>query len=276
VDNNTFDQSRADLGQRLRSLRRAAGLTGPALAARTGISQPKISKLETGRIAASVEDVQALAEALQAAPEVTASLVEQAVGLAAQLRAWRAMRRQHLAAHLDRGRELEAAASEIIVFQNAIIPGLLQVAEYARQVFVRAGLGDDDEALANAVAARLNRQTVLFTGAKQFAFVLTEAALRHRICSAAVMRAQYDRLISIAGLENVRMGILPFDMELPALPLNNFALFDRDAVQVETISGEVLLRSARDVQSYVDEVQKLQEVALSAAAAVSFLRGLTR
>jgi len=276
VDHNNFDESRANLGQRLRSLRRAAGLTGPALAARTGISQPKISKLETGRIAASVEDVQALAEALQASPDVTASLVEQAHGLAAQLRAWRAMRRQHLATYQERARDLEAAATEITIFQNAIVPGLLQVAEYARQVFLRTGLGGDDEAIANAVAARLNRKTVLFTGSKRFAFVLTEAALRHRICSAAVMRAQYDRLISIAGLENVRMGIVPFDVELPVLPLNNFALFDRDAVQVETISGEVMLRGARDVQSYADEVRKLEEVALRAADAVSFLRGLAR
>jgi transcriptional regulator with XRE-family HTH domain len=276
VDHDNFDESRADLGQRLRSLRRAAGLTGPALAARTGISQPKISKLETGRIAPSVEDVHALAEALQASPDVTASLLEQAHGLAAQLRAWRAMRRQHLTTHQDRARELEASATTITIFQNAIVPGLLQVAEYARQVFLRAGLGGDDEALANAVAALLNRQTVLFTGSKQFAFVLTEAALRHRICPPAVMRAQYDRLISIAGLENVRIGIVPFEVELPLLPLNNFALFDGDAVQVETISGEVILRGARDVQAYADAVRKLDEVVLSASDAVSFLRGQAR
>jgi transcriptional regulator with XRE-family HTH domain len=276
VDHDNFDESRTDLGQRLRSLRRAAGLTGPALAARTGISQPKISKLETGRIAPSVEDVHALAKALKASPDVTASLLEQAHGLAAQLRAWRAMRRQHLPTHHDRARELEATATAITIFQNAIVPGLLQVAEYARQVFLRAGLGGDDEALANAVAALLNRQTVLFTGSKQFAFILTEAALRHRICPPAVMRAQYDRLISIAGLENVRVGIVPFEVELPLLPLNNFALFDGDAVQVETISGEVILRGARDVQAYADAVRKLDEVVPSAADAVSFLRSQAR
>jgi len=60
---------------------------------------------------------------------VTASLVEQAHGLAAQLRAWRAMRRQHLATHQDPAQELEATAREITIFQNAIVPGLLQVAE---------------------------------------------------------------------------------------------------------------------------------------------------
>jgi hypothetical protein len=90
------------------------------------------------------------------------------------------------------------------------------------------------------------------------------------------MRAQYDRLISIAGLENVRIGIVPFEVELPLLPLNNFALFDGDAVQVETISGEVILRGARDVQAYADAVRKLDEVVLSAADAVSFLRSQAR
>jgi transcriptional regulator with XRE-family HTH domain len=275
VDHRSFDDSRTDLGRRLRSLRTSAGLTGPALAARTGISQPKISKLETGRVAPSADDVRALAEALQASPDVTASLVDQAHNLAAQLRAWRALRRQHLVTRQDRVRELEATATTVVVFQNAIVPGLLQVAEYARQAFLRAGL-DDEEALASAVAARLNRQTALFTGAKQFVFVLTEAALRHRICSAAVMRAQYDRLISIAGLENVRMGVVPFGVELPVLPLNNFVLFDREAVQVETLSGELTLRGVRDVQAYADEAHKLEQVVLSTEDTVSFLRVLAR
>jgi hypothetical protein len=69
---------------------------------------------------------------------------------------------------------------------------------------------------------------------------------------------------------------VPFDVELPLLPLNNFALFDGDAVQVETISGEVILRGARDVQAYADAVRKLDEVVLSPADAVSFLRGQAR
>ena len=113
MDHHNFDQRRSALGQRLRSLRRAAGLTGPALAARTGISQPKISKVETGRVVPSVEDVQALAQALDASPDVTASLVEHAHGLSDQIRAWRALRRQQLAAHQDRARHLEATATEI-------------------------------------------------------------------------------------------------------------------------------------------------------------------
>jgi transcriptional regulator with XRE-family HTH domain len=275
VDHDNFDERRGDLGQRLRSLRRAAGLTGPALAARTGISQPKISKLETGRVVPSVEDVQALAEALEASDDVTASLVAQATGLAGQLRAWRALRRQHLAAHQDRARELEASSASITVFQNAIVPSLLQVAEYARQVFIRTGIGDDED-LANAVAVRLNRQTVLFTGAKRFAFVLSEAALRHRICAPGVMRAQYDRLISISGLQNVRIGVVPFEAELPLLPLNNFSIYDQEAVQVETISGEVILRGARDVQTYAEAAERLEHVAVSGADVETLLRGLAR
>jgi transcriptional regulator with XRE-family HTH domain len=275
VDHENFDERRGDLGQRLRSLRRAAGLTGPALAARTGISQPKISKLETGRVVPSVEDVQALADALEVSDDVTAALVEQATGLAGQLRAWRALRRQHLAAHQDRARELESASTSITVFQNAIVPSLLQVAEYARQVFIRTGIADDED-LANAVAARLNRQTVLFTGAKRFAFLLSEAALRSRICAPGVMRAQYDRLISISGLQDVRIGLVPFEAELPLLPLNNFSIFDEEAVQVETISGEVIMRGARDVQTYAEAAARLEQVAVSGADAVALLRGLGR
>lgn len=222
----------------------------------------------------SVEDVQALAQALDASPDVTASLVEHAHGLSDQIRAWRALRRQQLAAHQDRARHLEATATEITVFQNAIIPSLLQVAEYARQVFLRSGAGDDD--VAAAVAGRLNRQTVLFSRGKRFVFILTEAALRHRISPVEAMRAQYDRLVSISGLENVRIGVLPFEVELPILPLNNFTLFDLDAVALETISGEVILRGGRDVETYAEAARSLEQVMVSGPDAVPLLRGSAR
>ena len=51
---------KSDLAQELRRLRRQAGLTGDRLAARAGMSQSKISKIETGKILPSLLDVAAL------------------------------------------------------------------------------------------------------------------------------------------------------------------------------------------------------------------------
>jgi predicted RNA-binding Zn-ribbon protein involved in translation (DUF1610 family)/DNA-binding XRE family transcriptional regulator len=69
---------RAQLGNRLRLLRRAAGLSGKALGARAGLSQSRVSNIETGRVTARVAEVARLAESLALGPETAAGLVDQA------------------------------------------------------------------------------------------------------------------------------------------------------------------------------------------------------
>ena len=238
------------------------------------MSQAKISKLETGQTTASVEDVERLANVLGATPDQAVALVDQAKGLATQLLTWRAMRRQSLVDHQQRFRELEAAARLIRVFQPSLVPGLLQTAEYARQVFLRAGTIGTTADVAAAVQARLDRQAVLFDSAKRFDFLFTEAALRSRIASDMVMRVQVDRIVTLASLENVTVGYIPLAAELDVVPLNGFTLFDDQAVYVETISAELLHRDDRDIGLYSETFERLQAVALIGSAATHALRAL--
>jgi transcriptional regulator with XRE-family HTH domain len=58
------DEQRATLAEMLRELRRAAGLSGERLAARCAMSQAKISRIETGKVLASVIDVEQIVAAL--------------------------------------------------------------------------------------------------------------------------------------------------------------------------------------------------------------------
>jgi transcriptional regulator with XRE-family HTH domain len=57
-------QRKDELALALRDARKAAGLTGDRLAARCGISQSKISKLETGKVLPSTSDVERILSAL--------------------------------------------------------------------------------------------------------------------------------------------------------------------------------------------------------------------
>src|SRR5690606_25670562 len=52
------------LGARIRAAREAAGLTLKALAARTGLSQPFLSRLERGQVSASIANLLEVARAL--------------------------------------------------------------------------------------------------------------------------------------------------------------------------------------------------------------------
>jgi excisionase family DNA binding protein len=65
----TWREDRHHVGQRLRQLREAAGLSQLQLAAASGLTHEAISRLEAGRRAPRGESVRRLAEALGIAPE---------------------------------------------------------------------------------------------------------------------------------------------------------------------------------------------------------------
>jgi Domain of unknown function (DUF5753) len=51
-----------------------------------------------------------------------------------------------------------------------------------------------------------------------------------------VIRAQLDRLQTVIGLPNVRLGVVPLGGQLDTTPQNSFVLYD-DVAKVETFVG---------------------------------------
>jgi hypothetical protein len=105
-------------------------------------------------------------------------------------------RRQETAAALER------RTDHIRAFQPLVIPGLLQTAEYA-QTIMRLSADYSEEDVEAGVAARLERQSILFSDAHQFEFLLHENAFRTRLGSPKMMRAQIDRLRTLTTLSNL-------------------------------------------------------------------------
>ena len=66
LDPARSEQDRKSLADALRDLRRASGLSGDRLARRCGMSQSKVSRIETGRLLPSVIDVHQWLDALGA------------------------------------------------------------------------------------------------------------------------------------------------------------------------------------------------------------------
>ena len=137
---------------------------------------------------------------------------------------------------------LEADSKHIRFFLPLMITGLLQTPEYAR-----ASLASFPGDHAQAIAKRLDRQASLYNSAKRFTFVLTEAALRWRLCEAAVMAVQMARLSSLSELPNIRLGVIPLDAHVPDGPLNTFTLYDERIATAETFGGVIMMRDPRDV-----------------------------
>jgi transcriptional regulator with XRE-family HTH domain len=241
--------ARLELGGRIRALRRSAGLTGTELAERLHVSQSKISKIETGRLAPSAGEVRTIGGALEAPPGTIEELADRAEELASHARRWPAWvpaappLRQRMA-------DLEASATAIQGFRAGVVPALLQTADYALQLLRQSRPTDGEAEMEASVATLSRRQALLFDAGRQFEFVMWEAALRQRLCGPSVMAAQLDRLLSLSSLPNVEIGVLGFDVELDVPPLSAFAIFDERTAVVETGSTELVLQDVEEVAFY--------------------------
>lgn len=258
-----LERRRLALGDRLRELRVAGGLSGKRLAERAGWPASKVSRIENARQAVTDADVQLWCETTGAPEPVVAELRDQLRDLrldeASGHRRLRGGRRDRPVHSGDFVR----AARTIKLFELSVVPALVQTAEYARHVLLAAAQWSEASVdLELAVQARMERQRVLYSPGKDIEITLSEAALRLPVCPPEVLGAQIDRLLALQGLPGVRFGVIPLDRRLPAQPMHGFWIVD-DAVVIRTVTGEIVTRQEQDLAVY----HRLAE-ALAAAALV--------
>jgi len=270
-------RGREAFGSRLRSLREDARLSGKELATQLDWQGSKISKIEHGRQTPSADDVTAWVQAVGGSPELLADLLADLRAVRLEYRTWSRLLRRGTAARQRAAAPLDAATSLIRAFEPAVIPGLLQTADYARHVLssvvaLRGTAADVPE----GVRARLDRQAALYDSSKRFRFLMTEAALRYLVCPPATLRGQLDRLLAVAGLETVELAILGFGAHLPYPAAHGFWLYDDKLALVDTISAELALRDRDDIELYERVFDALWNVAATGEAAVAIIGSATR
>lgn len=146
-------------------------------------------------------------------------------------------------------------------FQCVVLPAMLQSAEYARHVFQSAP-NSTPEAVGRAVAARVERQSVLYEPGRESVFVLTEAVLRTWPGSPALMLAQLDRLLAVESLSSVRLGLIPWRRAVPVLPRHGFTLCDQQAVVVEGFADDQLVDGPAEVAAYEETFDRFERAAV--------------
>jgi len=267
----------AQLGAELRRLRSLAGLTTRAVASRTGLSNARVSRVELGQSLLSLPEINdwvAAVSADAAAHEQLRRLAAAAHGTVEPFRE-SVRRRAHLEADAV---SLESRAGRVVTVGPQVVPGLLQTAEYTRRLLELVDRTGRNTAA--AVAMRLRRQEILYELGTQFEFLVTEAALRWPAGGATVMAAQYDRIITVATLQNVRIGIIPLGVPVRTIPWCSIDLYDDlpdgepAVVDVELPHGEVWVTEPEDVRVYQDIVDRLWESALTGDDARTAIRRL--
>lgn len=267
-------EARIALGHRLRELRQQANLSGRRLAELLSWPASKISKLENGRQTPGDDDIRAWTRATGTEAE-TEALLASLHTLETQHAEWRRILHAGIRPRQNELADLDQQTKLFRVFESTVIPGLLQTAEYARARFAESirifNLTND---ISEAVQGRIRRQEILYWPDKRFHFVLTEAALRVRLCPPEVMLGQLDRLVSLAALPNVRLGIIGFQAQYTASPWHGFWIYDTDRVLVETYSAALNLAQPQETELYARVFDELAAVASYGRAARAIINGV--
>jgi hypothetical protein len=160
----------------------------------------------------------------------------------------------------------------------ALIPGILQTADYARALLtVPSGMQTWDtgpDAVEAKIGARLRRQEALYDVGKRVQVVLGEGALRTLIVPAPVLAGQLGKLLSVLRLPSVELGIIGFSQRMPVYPLG-FRLYDSDLAFTETTVGERAYTASADpeeVAAFVEAFNELRQAASTGDAAEAIIR----
>lgn len=250
------------VGVALARLRREAGITGQELGRQIGMSQAKISKIETGAFNPTREDVELFARAVGAPANEVERLARQAKEHRDSVMGWRMVR--HDPAEWQRDiAEMEADAHELRMFSSTVMSGLLQTREVAKSVLQTVQdawidlPGKPAGGVTDAVAARVDRQKILDDRSKRFQFVLPEMALRTLLSEPEYVPGQMLRLRDIARQDNVTLSIVPDGTKWPYPPYHGFSLLDNRYVIVDLYNTIMVSQVAADLRLYRHVFDKL-------------------
>jgi transcriptional regulator with XRE-family HTH domain len=261
------------LGEQLRTLRVAAGVTVSQTAAELGCGEGKVRHMENGRNVPSKPDLTVMVALYGASAEKHEDLEE--LRKAAGSRGWWSA--YQLPTWLHNYVGLEADATRIRNFELELIPGLLQIPEYAREVHTMGPMILTPEDINRKVAARLKRQELL-VGDEPVTYhaAISEAAL-HRLKNTEYAEAQYRHLLRMATRPNITIAVLPFSKRLHQSMAGGFILLDfppdisSPVAYYDQVTGGQLIHDARDVARLSEVYGELTALAMSTDDTVTFM-----
>jgi transcriptional regulator with XRE-family HTH domain len=269
---------RRQLMAELKRLRDAAGLSQEAVAERLDWHPTKLMRIETGRTSPHPNDVRLMVEVYGLTDrEQAAALVKLARD--ARQRGWWYSYRDVLLNRYDFFIGLESEASSVRAFALAVLPGLLQTEDYAHAV-IRGGpqeLGPEE--VEGRVEVRMRRQRVLAQEDRpQLWAILDESVIRRVVGSAAVMRAQLERLIADGQQGRTTIQVVPYHADPhpglagPFIILGFEEPTEPDIIYLETVGGNLYVDKPEEARLFATAFDHLRAVALSPGDTRAMLR----
>jgi transcriptional regulator with XRE-family HTH domain len=267
---------RRQVGRLMRQLREQAGISLMAAAEELEFSRARMYRIENGEVPVRKHDVIAMCSIYRASARMTEVLI----GLAHESKAkgWWHAYGDVVPGWFELYVGMEQAAGRLRSFAPSVIPGLLQSREYAEGVFGK-WIGSDDAAVANAVALRLERQSLLSRArppAPRLDVIIDEGVLRRSIPDILGMQKQLAHLVNVSTRPNVSVRVIPFSagphkaassgqftiLEFPEI---GTASPEPTTIYCESLTGALYLDKLSEVETYESIWVELEAVALNQA-----------
>jgi transcriptional regulator with XRE-family HTH domain len=258
---------RLRLAVELRKMRERAGMTATEAARALGTSQGQLSNVESARFGVSPERIRALAGIYSCPDQV---FIESLVAMASDKTfGWWESYREVLPSGLLDLAELEHHATSVRTAYTSHMPGLLQTADHAREIFRHVIPAPTPPEVEHRVSHRVKRQGVLYgANPTPYRTVVHEAALRMRVGGRNVARAQLQHLLDMSERDHITVRVLPFDVGAfpgsgQSINYLHGPLPQLDTAQLDQFHGPVLLDAEAHLEKYRRLLDTVEDTALT-------------
>ncbi|MFL6144409.1 MAG: helix-turn-helix domain-containing protein [Labedaea sp.] len=265
-----------ELGAELRRVREAARYTGKELAWKLGWSPSKVSRMETGDRGTSEMDAAVYAAFCGAIGDDLHRLL----GLAQVVddNHWLQVRGERLPDELRSLIALETTAEIITYYEPLVIPGLLQIEDYARAVFRETGVLPA-ESVESRVRIRMDRQRLLNRrNPPEVTFFVHENALRTPVGNIEIMHEQILHLLLAGAAPPCQLRVVPASSGARTGLTGAFIWMAHRAhnpvIYVEHLTTSLFLEGRDEVLAYRRRLEQLQVVALDVGQSRAYLAAL--
>lgn len=262
---------RRELGTLLRALRLKRELTVEQVAAELLCSPSKVSRMETGQRGASARDIRDLCELYGVKDQAERARLTNLAVEGKQQGWWQSYDLDYFATYVG----LEEAATTMRQFQSTLVPGLLQTADYAREV--AAVLDVTPSRADELVEVKIRRQDLLVKRPSvSLSLILDEAVLHRTVGGVVAMRVQLDHIIKVTKNYNVAVRVIPYSVGAHPAMESTFSILDfqdpvPSIVYVEGLVGFLYLERPQEIARYEQVFDRLQSIALSPRESIELI-----
>lgn len=270
--------SRRELGVLLRGLRKERGITVEQAAERLLCSPGKINRMESSFRSGTVRDVRDLCDLYGVTKETQRRYLMQLARDSRQ-QGWR---ESYDTPQWSTYIGFQTDAAFIKLYHSAVVPGLIQTAEYSRALHQNSPYNLTSERIERLTEVRRIRQRILTRADPPiFWAIIDEAALYRSVGGSAAMRDQLTRIIEVSKLPNVIVQVLPFDAGAHPAMDSSFTILEFHEpvpamVYAEGLSGFFYIEKPADVLKHQRIFETLSTAALNEEDSIQFITRMMR